>query len=48
MKFTKTGKEYYMLSGGVYHHNHDLSTPVLDPDILKELDHFDPVAIKPA
>ena len=37
-----------MLSGGVYYHNHLLTTPVLEPDILNELDRFDPVEAKPA
>ncbi len=37
-----------MLSGGVYYHNHTLTTPVLEPEILAELDRFDPVEAKPA
>ena len=48
MKFTKNDGEYYSLTGGVYHHNHELSTPVLDPEILAELDNFDPINSKPA
>ena len=48
MKFTKTGTHPYQLSGGVFHHNHDLSTPVLDPEILRELDLFDPNVVKAA
>jgi hypothetical protein len=36
------------LTGGTYYHNHELTTPVLDPEILNELDNFDPLVAKPA
>ena len=48
MKFTKQGDELYSLTGGIFYHNHELSTPVLDPEILKELYHFDPFTNKAA
>ena len=49
MKFTKkTGEEYYSLYHGTFFHNHELSTPVLDPEIMKELDIVDPNNAKPA
>jgi hypothetical protein len=49
MKFTKkTGDEFYTLSCGTFYHNHELSTPVLDPEIMKELDMVDPYNAKPA
>ena len=49
MKFTKkTGETHYQLTQGDFYHNHDLSTPVLDPDILRELDLVNPNNAKPA
>jgi hypothetical protein len=49
MKFTKkTGEEFYSLYHGTFFHNHELSTPVLDPEIMKELDIVDPNNAKPA
>ena len=49
MKFTKkTGDKFYTLTSGTFYHNHHLSTPVLDPEILKELDSLDPYNAKPA
>ena len=48
LKFTKNEGKEYLLSGGVYYHNHTLTTPVLEPEILAELDKFDPVEAKPA
>ena len=41
MKFTKNGITPYQLSGGTFKHNHDLSTAVIDPEILREIDNFD-------
>ena len=34
LKFTKNNKELYRLTDGTYYHNHELTTPVLDPEIL--------------
>ena len=48
LKFTKHEREKYRLTDGVYWHNHLLTTPVLDPQILRHLDHFDPTTAKPA
>jgi hypothetical protein len=49
MKFTKkTGDEFYSLTSGHFIHNHHLSTPVLDPEILRELDILDANIVKPA
>lgn len=48
LKFTKTEGEHYRLNGGTFYHNHDLTTPVLDPEILAVLDNFDPLSDKPA
>jgi hypothetical protein len=49
MKFTKkTGDQFYTLTSGTFYHNHHLSTSVLDPEILKELDSLDPYNAKPA
>ena len=33
--------EKYKLSDGVFYHNHELDTPVIDPKILSALDKFD-------
>ncbi len=49
MKFTKkTGEEFYSLTCGIFYHNHNLSTPVLDPEILREIDLLDANNAKPA
>eukprot|EP00347_Sterkiella_histriomuscorum_P005193 403357537 len=48
MKFTKINDEMYQLHDGEFYHNHELSIPVLDPEILNELDQFDPISDKPA
>jgi predicted AAA+ superfamily ATPase len=48
MKFTRTGNQPYVLAGGTFKHNHDLSTAVLDPLILKELDSIDHSTAKAA
>ena len=49
MKFTRTMEQQrYSLTGGVFVHNHPLTTAVLDPAILQQLDNFDPCETKPA
>ena len=48
LKFTKNEGEDYSLTGGIFLHNHDLTTPVLDTEVLAELDKIDPVYAKPA
>ena len=48
LKFTKNNKEKYRLTDGTFYHNHELTTPVLDPEILAQLDTFDPTVAKPA
>lgn len=48
LKFTKNEGEHYRLTGGLFYHNHELTTPVLDPEILTQLDRFDPCVSKPA
>ena len=48
LKFTKNLREKYRLSDGTYFHNHELTTPVLDPQILSTLDRFDARTAKPA
>jgi len=37
-----------MLTGGIFIHNHDLTTPVLDTEVLAELDKLNPKEAKPA
>ena len=46
MKFTRTENQPYTLHDGEYIHNHELDTPVLDPEILAELDNFSPIRTK--
>ena len=48
LKFTKHEKERYRLTDGTFYHNHVLTMPVLDPQILWHLNKFDPVTSKPA
>lgn len=38
----------YKLTTSTSFHNHEMSTPVLDPEILHALDGFDPIEKKPA
>jgi hypothetical protein len=46
LKFTRQEGKKYILSGGVYYHNHRLETAVLEREVLDELDHM--VGVKPA
>ena len=48
LKFTKHENEKYRLANGCFYHNHELLTPVLDPQIMKYLNNFDPMTSKPA
>lgn len=48
LKFTKHENQKYRLTDGTYYHNHMLTMPVLDPQILNHLDRFDPVTAKAA
>lgn len=49
LKFSrKSANDQYLLQEGTYYHNHMLTTPVLDLEIITFLDKFDPFKAKPA